>query len=104
VAAAWANNPNANPDDYNGPEWIKEMVALYYAAVREPDDAQREAHLMRATELLCDNQARLGIVTGVRSPIIISNKLRNFGKPIPSVTHALTPLPAYPDTWYLLPD
>lgn len=104
VAAAWANNPNANPDDYDGPEWIAEMVALYYAAVREPDDAQREAHLMRATELLCDNQARLGIVTGVRSPIIISNRLRNFGKPIPSVTHALTPLPAYPDTWYLLPE
>jgi peptide/nickel transport system substrate-binding protein len=103
VAAVWANTPNPDPSAYDGPEWIKEEVAKHWAAYQEPDPDKRLQLLIEGTEIMCDNQARLGIVVDV--PVyttLIKNNVRNVPKPMEWVVYAQTPGNGYPEQFFML--
>ena len=103
VAAVWASSPNPDPAEYDGPEWIKEMVAKHWAAIQEPDPELRQQLYIEGTEIMCDNQARLGIVVDV--PVyttLIKNDVRNVPKPMEWVVYAQTPGNGYPEQFFEL--
>jgi ABC-type transport system substrate-binding protein len=105
VAAVWANTPNPDPAEYDGPQWIKDQVALHWASMAESDPEARQQLLIEATEIMCDNQARLGIVVDV--PVyttIIKNNVRNIPKPMEWVVYAQTPGNGYPEQFFELPE
>ena len=102
LAAAWAAEPNPDPAAYDGPEWIKEMVAIHWQASQEPDPATRRQLYIEGTEIMCDAHARLGMVVGVPDlTVIAKNNLRNMPKPLERNVYAQTPSHAYPETWFL---
>lgn len=105
IAEAWAATPNPDPAEYDGPEWIKEMVAKHWAAIQEPDPAKRQQLLIEGTEIMCDNQARLGIVVDV--PVyttLIKNDVRNVPKPMEWVVYAQTPGNGLPEQFFQVQD
>jgi peptide/nickel transport system substrate-binding protein len=103
VANTWANNPNPDPAEYDGPEWIKEMVAKHWAALQEPDPEKRLQLYIEGTEIMCDNHARLGIVVDV--PVyttLIKNNVRNVPIPMEWVVYAQTPGNGYPEQFFMI--
>lgn len=103
VAQVWGSQPNPDPAEYEGPEWIKEEVALHWQAMQEPDPEKRLQLFIQATEIMCDNQARIGIVVDV--PVyttIIKNNVRNVPLPIEWVVYAQTPGNGYPEQFFML--
>jgi peptide/nickel transport system substrate-binding protein len=105
VAQLWANTPNPDPAEYDGPQWIKDQVAKHWAAMQEPDPAKRLQLYVEGTEIMCDGHARLGIVVDV--PVyttIIKNNVRNIPKPMEWVVYAQTPGNGYPEQFFELPE
>lgn len=103
IATAWANTPNPDPDDYDGPQWIKDLVLKHWEAVQEPDPQRRRELFIEGTEIMCDNQARLGMVVDVPDlTVIIKNNMRNVPSPIERNVYAQTPSHAYPETWSII--
>ncbi|MFZ1753966.1 MAG: ABC transporter substrate-binding protein, partial [Caldilineaceae bacterium] len=105
IAAVWAANPNPDPADYDGPQWIKDQVAKHWAALQEPDPDKRLQLFIEGTEIMCDNQARLGIVVDV--PVyttIIKNDVRNVPKPMEWVVYAQTPGNGLPEQFFQIQD
>ncbi|MEX1019579.1 MAG: ABC transporter substrate-binding protein [Litorilinea sp.] len=103
VAAAWGSTPNPDPADYDGPQWIKDLVLKHWEAVQEPDPQLRRQLFIEGTEIMCDNQARLGMVVDVPDlTVIIKNNVRNVPFPIERNVYAQTPAHAYPETWSLV--
>lgn len=105
IAAVWAANANPDPAEYDGPQWIKDMVAKHWAALQEPDPAKRQQLFIEGTEIMCDNQARLGIVVDV--PVyttIIKNNVRNVPKPMEWVVYAQTPGNGLPEQFFQIQD
>jgi ABC-type transport system substrate-binding protein len=103
LATTWANTPNPNPDEYDGPQWIKDMVAKHWAALQEADPERRQQLMIEGTEIMCDNQARLGTVLGV--PVyttLIKNNVRNVPKPLEWVVYAMTPGNGLPEQMFML--
>jgi peptide/nickel transport system substrate-binding protein len=103
IAAVWANVPNPNPDDYDGPEWIKEQVARHWAAMQEPDPDRRRQLLVEGTEIMCDNIARIGMVVDV--PVyttLIKNNVRNVPRPLEWVVYAQTPGNGLPEQMFMI--
>ncbi len=105
IAQVWGSQPNPDPAGYDGPEWIKEQVALHWQAMQEPDPARRLELFVEATEIMCDNQARIGIVVDI--PVyttLIKNNVRNVPKPMEWVVYAQTPGNGYPEQFFQLQD
>lgn len=105
VAADWANNPNPDPDAYNGPQWMKDVVFKHWEATREADPVKRRQLFIEGTEIRCDNQPRLGIVVDI--PVyttIIKNDVRNMPKPFEWVVYAQTPGNGLPEQMFQLQD
>jgi peptide/nickel transport system substrate-binding protein len=103
LATTWANNPNPNPDDYDGPQWVKDMVARHWAAIREVDPEARQQLLIEGTEIMCDNHARIGVLVGVPvNTTIIKNNMRNVPKPLEWVVYAMTPSNGLPEQMFIL--
>ena len=105
IAAVWAANPDPDPAEYDGPQWIKDMVAKHWAALQEPDPDKRLQLFVEGTEIMCDNQARLGIVVDV--PVyttIIKNDVRNVPKPMEWVVYAQTPGNGLPEQFFQIQD
>jgi len=103
VANTWANTPNPDPAEYDGPEWIEEQVAKHWAAIQEPDPEMRQQLYIEGTEIMCDNHARLGVVVDV--PVyttLIKNNVRNVPIPMEWVVYAQTPGNGYPETFFIL--
>ncbi len=103
LANAWGSVPNPDPADYEGPGWIKDQVAKHWAAVQEPDADERLALFIEGTEILCDNQPRLGILVDV--PVyttVIKNNVRNVAKPMEWAVVSQTPGNGYPEQFFLL--
>ena len=103
IAAGWANQPNPDPSEYDGPEWIKEQVSKHWAAIQEPDPDKRLQLLVEGTEIMCDNHARIGVVVDV--PVytsLIKNNMRNVPKPMEWVVYAQTPGNGYPEQFFLV--
>ena len=103
VAFTWGNQPNPDPAEYDGPEWIKEQVAKHWAAIQEPDPDKRLQLYIDGTEIMCDNHARIGIVVDV--PVytsLIKNDMRNVPKPMEWVVYAQTPGNGYPEQFFML--
>jgi ABC-type transport system substrate-binding protein len=103
VAELWANTPNPNPDEYDGPEWLKQQVLLHWQAMSEADPVKRQELFIQATEIMCDNHARLGIVVDV--PVyttLIKNNIRNVPKPMEWVVYAQTPGNGYPEQIFMI--
>ncbi len=101
LAAAWATTPNPDPAEYDGPQWIKDMVAKHWEAIQEPDADRRLELYLEGTEIMCDNQARLGIVVDI--PVyttLIKNDVRNVPKPMEWVVYAQTPGNGYPEQFF----
>ncbi len=100
LAAAWASDPNPDPAEYDGPQWIKDLVAKHWAAVQETDPAQRRQLYIEGTEIMCDAQARLGMVVNVPDlTVIIKNQMRNVPRPLGRDVYDQTPGHGYPETW-----
>lgn len=105
LAADWANTPNPDPADYDGPEWIKDLVLKHWEAVQEPDPELRRQLFIEGTEIMCDNHARLGMVVDVPDlTVIIKNNVRNVPTPLERNVYAQTPAHAYPETWSIVQD
>ena len=105
IAQAWANVPNPNPDDYDGPEWVKQQVLKHWAAMSAADPDERRRLLIEGTEIMCDGYARIGIVVDV--PVyttLIKNNVRNVPKPFEWVVYAQTPGNGLPEQFFLLQD
>ena len=105
VASVWASQPDPDPAEYDGPDWIKEMVAKHWAAIQEPDPERRRQLYIEGTEIMCDNQARLGMVMDV--PVytaIIKNNVRNVAKPMEWAVVSQTPGNGYPEQFFMLPE
>lgn len=105
LASAWGNNPNPDPDDYDGPEWIKEMVLKHWEAMVEPDPDRAMELLIEATEIMCDTHARLGLVVDV--PVftaLIKNNVRNVPKPMEEAVYAMFPSNGLVEQWFILQD
>lgn len=105
LANAWGSTPNPDPAEYDGPQWIKDQVLTYWAAIQEPDAEERLAMLVEATEILCDNHARIGIVVDV--PVyttVIKNNVRNVSKPMEWAVISQTPGNGYPEQFFMLQD
>lgn len=103
IAEVWGSQPNPDPSAYDGPAWLKEQVALHWQAMQEPDPEKRHQLFVQATEIMCDNQARLGIVVNV--PVyttIIKNNVRNVPKPMEWVVYAQTPGNGYPEQFFMI--
>jgi peptide/nickel transport system substrate-binding protein len=103
LAQVWGGQPNPDPAAYEGPEWLKEQIALHWQAMQEPDPEKRQALFVQATEIMCDNQARIGIVVDV--PVyttLIKNNVRNIPKPMEWVVYAQTPGNGYPEQFFLI--
>ena len=103
VATTWANTPNPDPAEYDGPEWIKEQVAKHWAAIQEPDPEKRQQLYIEGTEIMCDGHARLGVVVDV--PVyttLIKNNVRNVPKPMEWVVYAQTPGNGYPEQFFII--
>jgi peptide/nickel transport system substrate-binding protein len=101
VAMVWGQTPNPNPDDYDGPQEIKDQVAKHWAAIQEVDPAKRLQLYIEGTEIMCDAQARLGVVVDV--PVyttLIKNNVRNVPKPMEWVVYAQTPGNGYPEQFF----
>ena len=103
IAAAWGDSPNPDPADYDGPQWIKDLVLKHWEAVQEPDPEKRRQLFIEGTEIMCDNHARLGMVVDVPDlTVIIKNNVRNVPFPIERNVYAQTPAHAYPETWSIV--
>ncbi len=105
VAEDWANVPNPDPAAYDGPEWVKEQVAKHWEAMNEPDLERRQQLFIEATEIMCDNQAALGVVVDV--PVytaVIKNNVRNVPKPLEWVVYGKTPGNGLPEQFFMLQD
>jgi peptide/nickel transport system substrate-binding protein len=103
VAAAWASTPNPDPADYDGPQWIKDMVLKHWEASQEPDPQKRRQLYIEGTEIMCDNHARLGMVVDVADlTVLIKNNVRNVPTPLERNVYAQTPSHAYPETWFVV--
>ncbi|MBV7337396.1 ABC transporter substrate-binding protein [Chloroflexi bacterium TSY] len=103
IANGWANTPDPDPTEYDGPEWIKEQVAKHWAAIQEPDPERRHQLYVEGTEIMCDNHARIGIVVDV--PVyttLIKNNVRNIPKPMEWVVYAQTPGNGYPEQFFII--
>jgi peptide/nickel transport system substrate-binding protein len=103
IAAVWANVPNPDPDDYDGPEWIKQQVAKHWEAMQEPDPDRRRQLLIEGTEIMCDNHARIGMVVDV--PVyttLIKNNVRNVPRPLEWVVYAQTPGNGLPEQMFMI--
>jgi len=101
VAQAWAAVPNPDPNDYDGPQWLKDQVAKHWEAMQETDPEKRLQLFIEGTEIQCDNQPRLGIVVDV--PVyttIIKDNVRNVPKPMEWVVYAQTPGNGYPEQFF----
>ena len=101
VANVWSNTPNSDPALYEGPEEIKQQVAKHWAAMQEPDPDERLQLFIEGTEIMCDAQARLGVLVDV--PVyttLIKNNVHNVPKPMEWVVYAQTPGNGYPETFY----
>ncbi|MBV7337391.1 hypothetical protein KFU94_56000 [Chloroflexi bacterium TSY] len=103
LASNWAGTPNPDPAEYDGPEWIKEMVLKHWEAAQELDPDKRRQLYIEGTEIMCDNHARLGIL--VQAPdltVVMKNNVRNAPRPLERNVYAQTPSHAYPETWFIL--
>ncbi len=103
LAATWAATPNPDPADYDGPEWIKEMVLKHWEASQELDPERRRQLYIEGTEIMCDNHARLGMVVDVPDlTVVVKNNFRNMPKPFERNVYAQTPSHGYPETWFVV--
>jgi len=103
VAAAWASTPNPDPAEYDGPEWIEEMVLKHWEAIQEQEPELRRQLYIEGTEIMCDNHARLGMVVDVPDlTVLIKNDVRNVPTPLERNVYAQTPSHAYPETWFVI--
>jgi peptide/nickel transport system substrate-binding protein len=105
VAQVWGNVPNPDPDDYDGPQWVKDMVAKHWAALQEPDADAALQLLIEGTEIMCDNHARIGIVVDI--PVyttLIKNNVRNVTKPMEWIVYPQTPGNGLPEQFYIIED
>ena len=103
LAAAWAGTPNPDPAEYDGPEWIKEMVLKHWEASQEQDPERRRQLYIEGTEIMCDNHARLGMVVDVPDlTVVVKNDMRNMARPLERNVYAQTPSHAYPETWFVV--
>jgi peptide/nickel transport system substrate-binding protein len=103
VAQDWANNPNPDPAAYDGPQWVKDLVLKHWEAMKEPDPEKRRQLLIEGTEIMCDNQPRLGVVVDV--PVyttLIKNNVRNVPKPFEWVVYAQTPGNGLPEQFFMI--
>ncbi|MCC6456678.1 MAG: ABC transporter substrate-binding protein [Caldilineaceae bacterium] len=101
VAQVWGNDPNPDPAEYDGPQWIKDLVLKHWEATKEPDPAKRRQLFIEGSEILCDYQPRLGVVVDV--PVyttIIKNNVRNVPKPFEWVVYAQTPGNGLPEQMF----
>ncbi len=102
LAAAWAQTPNPDPAEYDGPEWIEEMVLKHWEASQEQDSERRRQLYIEGTEIMCDNHARLGMVVDVPDlTVVVKNDFRNMPKPFERNVYAQTPSHGYPETWFV---
>lgn len=105
VADVWSNDPDPDPAAYDGPQWVKDLVLKHWEATKEPDAERRRQLFIEGTEILCDNQPRLGVVVDV--PVyttIIKNNVRNVPKPFEWVVYAQTPGNGLPEQMFVLPE
>lgn len=103
VAQSWSRVPHPDPAAYDGPEWLKALVAKHWEAMSEPDPELRHQLFVEATEIMCDNQATLGVVVDV--PVyttIIKNNVRNVPKPLEWVVYGKTPGNGLPEQFFIL--
>jgi peptide/nickel transport system substrate-binding protein len=101
VADVWAHTPDPDPAAYEGPQWVKDLVAKHWEAMKEPDPEKRRQLFIEGTEILCDNQPRLGVVVDV--PVytaLIKNNVRNVPKPFEWVVYAQTPGNGLPEQFF----
>ena len=101
VASVWGNNPNPDPAEYEGPDAIAQQVLKHWEAIQEVDPDRRLQLYIEGTEIMCDNQAIVGVVVDV--PVyttLIKNNVRNVPKPLEWVVYAQTPGNGYPETFY----
>lgn len=105
IATTWGNTPNPDPADYDGPEWIEEMVLKHWEAIQEPDPERRLQLYVEGTEVLCDNHPRIGMVVDLPShTTLIRNNVRNVPKPLERTRYAQTPGHGYPEQFFVLPE
>lgn len=105
LAAVWGNVPNPDPADYDGPEWIKDQVLKHWEAIQTLDSAERRQKYIEGMEIMCDNQAMLGMVVNV--PVytsLIKNNVRNVPKPLEWVVYAQTPGNGMPEQFFEIPE
>lgn len=105
VAAVWGNVPNPDPADYDGPEAIKNQVLTHWEAIQTLDPAERRQKYIEGVEIMCDNQAMLGMVVDV--PVyttLIKNNMRNVPKPLEWVVYAQTPGNGMPEQFFEIPE
>lgn len=101
LASTWGNVPNPDPAEYEGPEAVAAQVLKHWEAIQEVDPEKRLQLYIEGTEIMCDNQAVLGVVVDV--PVyttLIKNDVRNVPKPMEWVVYAQTPGNGYPETFF----
>ena len=80
-----------------------DMIEAHWAAMAETDPDQRLELFIEGTEIMCDNQPRIGIVVDV--PVyttLIKNFMRNVPKPMEWVVYAQTPGNGYPEQFFMI--
>ncbi len=101
VATVWGNTPNPDPAEYDGTDAMKAQILKHWEAMQETDPEKRMQLFIEGTEIMCDAQARLGVVVDV--PVyttLIKNNVHNVPKPMEWVVYAQTPGNGYPETFY----
>ncbi|MEX1018483.1 MAG: ABC transporter substrate-binding protein [Litorilinea sp.] len=101
VADVWGATPNPDPADYDGPQWVKDMVAKHWEAMQEPDPDRALELFIEGTEIMCDNSARIGIVVDI--PVyttLIKKNVRNVTKPMEWIVYSQTPGNGMPEQFF----
>jgi peptide/nickel transport system substrate-binding protein len=101
IATTWGNQPNPDPDEYDGPQWLEEQILKHWEAIQTVDPDLRRQRYIEGMDIMCDNIPLIGIVVDV--PVyttLIKNDVRNIPKPMEWVVYAQTPGNGYPEQFF----
>ena len=76
---AWGQYVQTGGDAGESPDldWAIRLMALYDAWLDTPDTAARMAFVDEMLDIHAEQQTSIGIVQGVRQPVVVRNTLRN---------------------------
>jgi peptide/nickel transport system substrate-binding protein len=100
-ATLWGNQPNPDPADYDGPQWLKDQILKHWEAIQTVDPDERRQTYIEGMDIMCDNIPLIGIVVDV--PVyttLIKSDVRNVPKPMEWVVYAQTPGNGYPEQFF----